>query len=127
MLAYTPKIWKEARLIFIPKPGKKTYKAAKSWRRIPLTNYLIKALEKLCVWEAGKALQSKPVHTKQHGFRTDRNMVTAISEVTDFIEQNIFFNKHVLAEFLDIQVAFDTINPIKIKKNHLTSMELIPM
>ena len=77
---------------------------------------LIKALEKLCVWESDKALQSNPVHTRQHGFRADRNTVTAISEVTDFIEQNIYFNKHVLAVFLDIQAAFDTISPEKIKK-----------
>ena len=105
MLEYTPKIWKEAKLIFIPKPGKSSYKVAKSWRPISLTNYLIKALEKLCVWESDKALQTNPVHTRQHGFRADRNTVTAISEVTDFIEQNIFFNKHVLAVSLDIQAC----------------------
>ena len=86
MLEYTPKIWKEAKLIFIPKPGKSSYKVAKSWRLISLTNYLIKALEKLCVWELDKALQSNPVHTRQHSFRADTNTVTAISEVTDFIE-----------------------------------------
>ena len=76
MLKYTPKIWKEAKLIFIPKPGKSSYKIAKSWRPISLTNYLIKALEKLCVWESDKALQSNPVHTRRHGFRADRNTVT---------------------------------------------------
>ena len=32
MLAYTPKIWKEARMIFIPKPGRDSYKIAKAWR-----------------------------------------------------------------------------------------------
>ena len=62
-----------------------------------------------------KHYKKNPVHTRQHGFRADRNTVTAISEVTDFIEQNIFFNKHVLAVFLDIQAAFDTISPEKIK------------
>ena len=46
MLEYTPKVWKEAKLIFIPKPGKSSYKVAKSRRPISLTNYLIKALEK---------------------------------------------------------------------------------
>ena len=62
-----------------------------------------------------KHYKKNPVHTRRHGFRADRNTVTAISEVTDFIEQNIFFNKHVLAVFLDIQAAFDTISPEKIK------------
>ena len=68
MLEYTPKIWKEAKLIVIPKPWKSSYKVAKSWRPISLTNYLIKALEKLCVWESDKALQTNPVHTRQHCF-----------------------------------------------------------
>ena len=30
LLAYTPKIWKEARMTFIPKPGKNSYKLAKA-------------------------------------------------------------------------------------------------
>ena len=117
MLAYTPKLWKEAKMIFIPKPGKALYKLPKAWRPISLTNYLIKALEKLCVWKADKALEKHPIHSKPHGFRPDRNTITAISEVTDFIEQNIFFNKHVLAVFLDIQAAFDMISPNKIKSS----------
>ena len=74
---------------------------------------MIKALEKLCVWESDKALLRNPVHTRQHGFRSDRNTITAISEVADYIEQNVFFNKHVLAVFLDIQAAFDAISPEK--------------
>ena len=61
ILEYTPKIWKEAKLIFT-KPGKSSYKVAKSWRPISLTNYLIKALEKLCVWESDKALPVSYTH-----------------------------------------------------------------
>ena len=97
-------------MIFIPKPGTNSYKLAKAWRLISLTNYLIKALEKLCVWESDKALLRKPVHTRQHGFRSDRSSIT---EVADYIEPNIFFKEHVLTVFLDIQAAFDTISPEK--------------
>ena len=50
----------------------------------------------------------------------------AISEVTDYIEQNIFFNKHVLAVFLDILAAFDTISPLKIK-SALKTHEINPL
>ena len=83
---------------------------SRSWRRGE------KAGQVNHYWESDKALQTNPVHTRQHGFRADRNIVTAISEVTDFREQNIFFNKHVLAVFLDIQATFDTISLEKIKK-----------
>ena len=62
-----------------------------------------------------EALKTHPVHTKQHGFRTDRNTETAISAVADYIESNIYKDKIVLAAFLDIQAAFDTIKPEVIK------------
>ena len=38
LLEFTPTKWKECRMIFIPKPGKPSYKIAKAWRPISLTN-----------------------------------------------------------------------------------------
>ena len=108
---FTPTIWKEAKLIFIPKPGKPSYNIPKAWRPISLTNYPVKALEKMCVWYTDTKIQQYPLHVNQHGFRTDRSTTTAISAVANYIEQNIYYGKHVLATFLDIQAAFDTIDP----------------
>ena len=48
LLGYTPTRWKECKIVFIPKPGKGSYQVAKAWRPISLTNYLLKALEKMC-------------------------------------------------------------------------------
>ena len=45
LLEFTPTKWKECKMIFIPKPGKPSYKVAKSWRPISLTNYLLKGLD----------------------------------------------------------------------------------
>ena len=47
LLAFTATAWKGCRVIFIPKPGKDNYKLAKAWRPISLTNYILKALERL--------------------------------------------------------------------------------
>ena len=66
-----------------------------------------------------------PINTRQHGFRKDRSTETAISEVVDYIEQNIFFGKHVIATFLDIQAAFNTISPELIRKT-LTEKQINP-
>ena len=44
-LHYTPFLWKQTRVIFIPKPGKESYLSPKSFRPISLSNYLLKALE----------------------------------------------------------------------------------
>ena len=71
LLAFTPTAWKGYHMIFIPKPGEDNYKLAKSWRPISLTNYILKALERLCGWHMDDAIKHTPVHTQQHGFRTD--------------------------------------------------------
>ena len=89
LLNFTPNRWKDGKIIFIPKPGKPRYDIAKSWRPITLTNYLLKGLERLCGWKMDEALTRYPVHTYQHGFRTDRNTETAISGVVDYIEEHI--------------------------------------
>ena len=56
LLEFTPTKWKECKMIFIPKPGKPSYKVAKSWRPISLTNYLLKGLERLCAWQVDGCL-----------------------------------------------------------------------
>ena len=79
----------------------------------------MKALERLAGWKMDEAIQSHSIHTMQHGFRNDRNTETAVSEVADYIEKNIYNNKFVIAIFLDIQAAFDTIKPALIKEKLL--------
>ena len=115
LLAYTPTKWKECKVVFIPKPGKDTYDAAKSWRPISLTNYLLKTLEKICSWHMDEMLETYPVHIRQHGFRSDRNTETSLSDVANYIEKFIYNGQHVIGVFLDIQAAFDTIDPEKVK------------
>ena len=70
LLEFTPTAWKGSRVVFIPKPGKDNYKKVKSWRPISLTNYMVKALERLCGWHMDEALKTYPLHDNQHGFRT---------------------------------------------------------
>ena len=52
-----------------------------------------------------------PVHTLQHGFRTDRNTDTALSSVVNHLEKGTYMDKETIAVFLDIAAAFDTICP----------------
>ena len=110
-LAYTPKLWKQTKVIFISKPGKESYQNAKSFRPISLSNYLLKGLERLVGWEMDKALLSNPLHHKQHGFLTGKSTESAISNTTNYIEQFIMRKQHCAGVFLDISSAFDTIRP----------------
>ena len=118
-LNFKPTRWKESKMVFIPKPGKETYKVYKSWRGIFLTNYFLKALEKLCCWHTDEKIAQYPIHPRQHGFRNDRSTETALSNVVNYIEKYINYGEHVLAVFLDIQAAFDTISTNKIYEERI--------
>ena len=127
-LAFTPSAWRNSKVVFIPKPGKSDYTLPSSFRPISLSNYLLKGLERLCVWRVDKSLIEFPIHDRQHGFRCDRSTETAISEVTNEIEKHIFSKKRTLGVFLDIKSAFDTISPDHIRRsllNHRAPLLLV--
>ena len=113
LLKYTPTEWTKSKVIWIPKPGKETYKVFKSWRPISLTNQPVKVLEKMIAKQADRDM--KPVHDKQHGFRRNRGTESAISETVNYIDKHLANNEPVMGVFLDIQAAFDTIRPDAIK------------
>ena len=86
-LEFTPKVWKATKVVYIPKPGKTAYDQPSSFRPISLSNYLLKGLEWLCVWRMDLHLTKYPIHTQQHGFRSDRSTESAISFMTNYIER----------------------------------------
>ena len=100
-LEYTPAIWKESKVTFIPKPGKDNYNKAKSFRPISLSNYLLKGLEKLCVWKMEEEMD--PIHRNQHGFQKGKSTETAISKMVNVIENHMNQGKYSIGLFLDIQ------------------------
>ena len=114
--SFTPTKWKDTRLIFIPKPGKKEYNTAKAYRPISLSNYFLKTLERLAGWKMKIALKDNPVHAKQHGFRHDRSTESAISDAANYIESHILQRKFCVGVSLDIQAAFDSIKTHKVKQ-----------
>ena len=110
-LAYTPKQWKRTRVIFIAKPGKESYDKPKSFRPISLSNYLLKGLERLVVWNMDRALLANPIHHKQHGFMSGKATESAVSNTVNYIEKHIMQKQHCVGVFLDISSAFDSIRP----------------
>ena len=112
---YTPKSWKKSMVIFIPKPGKSSYKSPKSFRPILLSNYFLKCLEKLVVWKMDEALIEKPIHKKQHGFLTKKSTESALSNTVNYLDKYAMQRKTALGVFLDIIAAFDSIQPKHIR------------
>lgn len=109
-LHYTPREWKKTRVVFIPKPGKDSYVSPKDYRPICLSNYLLKALERLAVWRVDQALVDHPLHAKQHGFLPGRSTESAISNTVNYAERALFQGLPCVGLFLDISAAFDSIS-----------------
>ena len=107
---YTPVLWKDTKVIFIPKPGKDDYTLPKSFRPISLSNYFLKTLERLACWKMDESLNLYPVHHRQHGFMQGRSTESAISVTTNYIENFLANKQYCLAVFLDISAAFDSID-----------------
>ena len=107
---FTPKKWRETKVIFLPKPGKDSYDIPKSYRPISLSNFLLKTLERLVTWQMDKDMEDYPIHHLQHGFTKGKSTESAISNTVDYIEEFLFSKQHCLGVFLDISSAFDSIS-----------------
>ncbi len=60
-----PTCWTKMRVVFIPKSGKSDYAAAKSYRPITLSNFLLKGLERLVQWFILDCIIREPLY-QQH-------------------------------------------------------------
>ena len=107
---FTPKKWRETKVIFLPKPGKDSYDIPKAYRPISLSNFLLKALERLVTWRMEKDMEDFPINSLQHGFTKGKSTESAISNTVDYIEEFLFAKQHCLGVFLDISSAFDSIS-----------------
>ena len=68
------------------------------------------------------------MHDRQHGFRKNKSTASAISDTVNYIEKHMANDEDVIGVSLDIQAAFDTIQPLAIKQalhNHNLDDKLV--
>jgi len=113
-LSAVPLQWCESKAIFIPKANKPNKADPKSYRPICLSNVLFKVLEKLIqIYLEQQNIYPNKLTPRQHGFRPNKSTLTALSNLTNYIETNFQKNQQTIAVFLDIQGAFDNISPTR--------------
>ena len=89
-IGYIPKPWREAKSIFLPKPGKVDYNDAKSFRTINLSSNFLKIHEKMILWYIEHDLGlDKALNKKQYGFRKGCSTKAAIQKLFHIIERRI--------------------------------------
>ncbi len=117
LLGYIPKEWTTAKVIFIPKEGKKDYSIPRAFRPITLSTFLIKGMERLILWHLNDSvLKVNPLSSNQHAFRKGKSTETCLSNMLEYIENALIQGKVALGVFLDIQGAFDNVKPQSIIK-----------
>ena len=117
LFGYLPLSWREAKVVFIPKPGKPTYAKAKSWRPISLTSFMLKVAEKLVDrFLKMRYLVGNPLHQHQHAYQAGKSTETALNSALGIIQSSLDNKEYALACFLDIQGAFDNAQFTDIRK-----------
>ena len=110
-MGFTPSGWCHSKVIFMPKPGKKSYKEPRSFRPLSLVAFLCKALQRLVVWRVEEtALLERPLHPKQFAFRKNKSTDMALSGALNTIESALYRKNMVIVIDLDIKGAFDNIS-----------------
>jgi len=87
-LGYIRLIWREARVTFLPKPGKDDYTTAKAFRPISLTSFLLKGLEKVVDrYLRDGPLLDLPIHPRQCAFQAGKSTESALHQLVNRIEK----------------------------------------
>ena len=103
-----PKIWKETRIIPIPKPFKDNTNA-KNYRPIILSSCVCKTLERMLnailIWY----LETNELITEyQSSFRSQRSPMDHLIRLETFIREASIKKEHRVAVFFDLKKAYDT-------------------
>lgn len=107
---YFPNIWKTAKMLPLPKPGKDSL-FPQNYRPISLLNAFSKIFEKIIAKNILKFLNSnKVLNEAQFGFRPGLCTVRQLARVVYIIISNINKNKHSGMVLMDIEKAFDTVS-----------------
>ena len=98
-----PDVWKEGRLLVLPKGNGKPLTDPKAYRPITLLPVLGKLLERVMLKCA--PMIGNQISASQHGFSPGKSTVTALNDILRAAREGS--GKYVQAIFLDISGAFD--------------------
>ncbi|GBP97348.1 Retrovirus-related Pol polyprotein from type-1 retrotransposable element R1 [Eumeta japonica] len=98
-----PGIWKEGRLVVLPKGNDRPATDPKAYRPLTLLPVFGKILERVIIQLTREVLDS--LSGEQHGFTKGRSTVTALTDILGAVGASA--SKYVQLVFLDISGAFD--------------------
>ena len=70
VIGYVPAIWPQVKVVFLPKPGRKSYGGPRDFRPISLTSFLRRTMDRLVDrLLRDEILALKPLHPNQHPYQ----------------------------------------------------------
>ncbi|KAJ8710342.1 hypothetical protein PYW07_009708 [Mythimna separata] len=103
-----PKLWRQTKIIAIPKPGK-PLNDPKSYRPISLLCHTYKLFERLLLNRLATVVDPKLI-PEQAGFRPGKSCSSQVLRLTQHIEDGYEAQKVTGVVFVDLSAAYDTIN-----------------
>lgn len=114
-LRYYPKAFKAARVVIIPKPGKRDLTDPGSYRPISLLSCLGKGLERILAKRmAFHAIRDRVLVRTQAGALPKRSAVDLVASLIADVEEALNKGRSAVLLMLDIKGAFDTVSPSKL-------------
>ena len=107
-MGHIPVNWRNVKVMFIPKPGKKDKTLPKAFRPISLTSTLLKLMEKITDnYIRSEFLKELPLHKHQYAYQQGKSTETALHCLVTKIEKSLKYKETAVCAFLDIEGAFD--------------------
>jgi len=105
---YVPALWRQAKVVFIPKPGRSSYCGPRDFRPISLTSFLLKTMERLVDrFLREDILAFQPLHLNQHAYEAGKSVETALHQLVVRVEKALDQQEISLGVFLDVEGASD--------------------
>jgi hypothetical protein len=105
---YVPDIWRQVKVVFIPKPRRNSYGGPRDFRPISLTSFLLKTMQRL----VDRFLRDeipvlKPLHPNQHAHQVGKSVEMALHQLMVWDEKTLDRQEIALGIFLDIEGVFN--------------------
>jgi hypothetical protein len=105
---YASAMWRQVKVLNIPKPSRNSYYGPRDFRPISLTLLLLKTMERLVdrlLRDEMLALQ--PLHPNQHAYQAGKSVETALHQLVVRDEKALDQQEIALGVFLDTEGAFN--------------------
>lgn len=111
-LGHYPRVFREAEVVMLPKPGKTDFSSPKSYRPISLTSCLGKALGRILSWRLSyAAIQEGVLHPDQIGSLPKRAATDIAAALTHDVEVALENGDVATMVTMDVEGAFDCVLP----------------